>query len=804
MAENKGGAADPERGDGASDGSAGRGARSGFRAAFGPAMHRSEPGSALEPSAERGITDLPFDGADPLEPSAILPAPRGSAARRDPARRDAPRDAARFDRGDAVPAGFAGRAPGLGAGPAPGTAHGMRAGWYPCPSGAAQLRYFDGADWTDETRPDLVAWVHGRRILDMPGVFAYGRSRAAESGPGRRQALTNRQWIRLRNSLIAIPVVIVVLSVVVGYPASVLGLPATPVRYALYAIGVAGCAWAGDWITAGRQLNDRYLARYTGSRRPAAARPAAPGDLWAELREAGFDDAARRLDEEVDEGQLTDVDYVRVARVVRQSARSGSGADPARAAAAERLRPVAEAIEEHGGAAFVHPSLQRDLPVPRLVQHDLITGQARLGAAVDTPRNPTGYQNRWFALDTEVLRTSMLVIGPAGAGKTRSFARPVIEMLGLQTLVGLASVVVIDPSGSAFGPAVLPGFFDVDIDPAASAAPGGPGAGQPKNWGFDLFGGAATPDEAADRLAGALLPPDTVRRDPTADSAARNTLYRIIGAFHEREGRYPMLRELIDACAAAAAADPAGGVPLLNERLRLLDRPALIQLFDGRPRRFSMRQINKPTRVRIALPEGSSPQAASILARLAIAQFVQVVAAPDADRGVFKGLIVDEAGRFVDEYVVQGLQRARAANAGIMLLAQSMSQFPEHLRSAVFTGTGCKAVFAGVEPADARYFAEYWGTVWAAQTTVTTGSGSARTTGESNRPGDKRRDKPVLQALTGNTSVESYRSVATRAVERPVWSVSEIINDVPTGCALVSLSTADGLRTPPVLVNLRG
>jgi hypothetical protein len=217
-----------------------------------------------------------------------------------------------------------------------------------------------------------------------------------------------------------------------------------------------------------------------------------------------------------------------------------------------------------------------------------------------------------------------------------------------------------------------------------------------------------------------------------------------------------------------------------------------------------MRQINRPTRVRIALPEGSSPQAASILARLAIAQFVQVVAAPDADRGIFKGLIVDEAGRFVDEYVVQGLQRARAANAGIVLLAQSMSQFPEHLRSAVFTGTGCKAVFAGVEPQDARYFAEYWGTVWSAQTTVTTGSRNRTDRGTNSAPPEKRRAKPVLQVITGNASVENYRSVATQAVERPVWSVSEIINDVPTGHALVSLSTPDGLRTPPVLVNLRG
>ena len=48
------------------------------------------------------------------------------------------------------------------------------------------------------------------------------------------------------------------------------------------------------------------------------------------------------------------------------------------------------------------------------------------------------------------------------------------------------------------------------------------------------------------------------------------------------------------------------------------------------------------------------------------------------------------------------------------------------------------------------------------------------------------------------------RSVSTRPVERYVWSPSEIINEIPTGHALVSLSTAEGFRTPPVLVDLRG
>jgi hypothetical protein len=197
-----------------------------------------------------------------------------------------------------------------------------------------------------------------------------------------------------------------------------------------------------------------------------------------------------------------------------------------------------------------------------------------------------------------------------------------------------------------------------------------------------------------------------------------------------------------------------------------------------------------------------------------VSQFVQTVASPDTDRSVFKGLVVDDAGRFVDEYVVQGLQRARSANAGLILLAQSMREFPEDLRATVFANTGCKAVFAGVDPQDAAYVADFWGKQWVPETTVTTGQENTTSQGSISGPPERRRSagslgrntkRPgALLQVTGGTSVAQQRSVSTRPVERYVWSPSEIINEIPVGHALVSLATADGIRTGPVLVDLRG
>jgi hypothetical protein len=107
----------------------------------------------------------------------------------------------------------------------PARRQGMREGWYPCPSGQPQLRYWSGSEWTDRTRPDLVSWVHGDRVLDVPGVFAFGRS--ADEAPGARPGpLEPHVWRRARLALILLVPIYLASLLPLGLALSYVGLPA--------------------------------------------------------------------------------------------------------------------------------------------------------------------------------------------------------------------------------------------------------------------------------------------------------------------------------------------------------------------------------------------------------------------------------------------------------------------------------------------------------------------------------------------------------------------------------------------------
>ncbi|MGW2543593.1 ATP-binding protein [Kitasatospora sp. NPDC001574] len=553
----------------------------------------------------------------------------------------------------------------------------------------------------------------------------------------------------------------------------------------------------GRWPEVWRRYAMPLLSRTVTEAEPVTEEEAAEAvrqrDPWVVLRHGGAAAAAARLDGEA----VGDVDYVRI-----QRAWESAQADPA------FLPAFVDQVAARGAAAFAHPSEARELP-GRVERHDLLVGQVRLGTAQDVPKNPQAHRAAGFALDPALLGTSLLAVGPAGTGKTARLARPVAEALCLQALAGTACAVVIGSADADLGPDA---WYDVVI------APGEAGS----RYGLDLYGAAQDPDEAAARLAEALLPDELTAR---AESA-RTALQQMVGPFHAAFGRYPGVRELRALLAGEpealealvkglravgrltsyerdlqqrerqhGRADDPGA--LLADRLALLDRPAFEGAFatdgSGRPP-FAMRVLDHPLRVLVRLPERSHPEAARMLSRLLLGQFVQA-AGVRQDRSLFAGLVVDDASSALDAGVVRGLQRLRGANAGVVLLLRTLVDLPEALRAPLFGAVGCRVAFPGIAPWDGRLFSEAWGTHVVRETAVTlapdTSGGAVRRAGRLGR-----------KALSGTTA--QTESVTTREVERLRWSPSDLAHALPAGHAVVSLTAVSGEQVPPLLVDLRG
>ncbi|MEU2182777.1 ATP-binding protein [Streptomyces thermolilacinus] len=538
------------------------------------------------------------------------------------------------------------------------------------------------------------------------------------------------------------------------------------------------------------------IRRYVRRPRPRTAPPAPPRQGadpadWPELRAAGLAEAADRLAEAARTGALGDVDYARI-----QRAWHGVRTHPGRLAA------FTEAVRAQGPAACAHPSGERDLPV-RTATHDLATGQVRIGTAADHPRNPYARRTTGVALEPALLGTSLLAVGPAASGKTVHLVRPVTESLCLQALANRAAVVAVTAQGAPLAPDEA---FDVVI------AVGRPDA----RHDLDLYGGADDPDEAARTLAEALvgdLVPDS-RRAATA-------LAQLIGPYQAAYGRFPgvpELRELLGGAPqalaelrAAVAGDPAqlreldararqaergdDVAVLLAERVAFLDRPALAGFFrtDGEGRRFSLRAIEHPLRVRVDLPERGHAEASRIVARLLLAQFTEAALAR-ADRSLFACLVLDDATDTITADSVRAIQRLRSAHAGVVLSLRTLQDVPEALRGPLLGAVGCRMAFAGLAPWDGGRFAEMWGTEWVQTRDVT------------NRQIIS--DEPLTKAMhfmrrlvTGRAA--TAEAVTVREVERQRWSASELAHGVPAGHAVLSVTGVRGEHAPPVLVDLR-
>lgn len=554
-------------------------------------------------------------------------------------------------------------------------------------------------------------------------------------------------------------------------------------------------------------LGVRPQTRGDDTSSPGAVQPAAqqivsggPDDpvAWTDVRAAGLVEVADRLGGEVVAGRMNDVDFVRIRR-----AWETVRAEPSRS------RAFADAVRDKGAGACVHPSGARDLPV-RAARHDLLARQVLLGTVQDGERNPYARRGSGIALDPEVLGTSLLAIGPSGAGKTSRLVRPVVESLALQALAGQAAVVVVASTGTALGPDT---GYDVVVR-----------VGDPDSvYDLDLYGGATDPDEAATLLAEGFvgdLPGIDVRRAATA-------LAQLLGPFRAAYGRFPAvpeLRELLDHVPAAIGAlrqaleaagqhrmlreldarerqhgAPADPGPALADRVALLDRPAFAGFFNvaafgttGAGRPFSLRALEHPLRVRVDLPERGHADASRMLARLLLAQF-NAAAAARTDRTLFALLAFDDASHTLTPEAVRGIQRLRSANAGVLLTLRTLDDVPEALRTPLLGAVGCRMAFSGVTTWDGKRFAEAWGTEWVETRDVTHRTVFA--------------DQPLTRAIHAFRKLVSGKAVTTdavtvRQVERERWSASDLAHVVPPGHAVLSLTSVRGERAAPLLVRL--
>ncbi|MEV8229463.1 ATP/GTP-binding protein [Streptomyces sp. NPDC079167] len=566
----------------------------------------------------------------------------------------------------------------------------------------------------------------------------------------------------------------------------------------IYTVIALGVLWPfarlGHWR---RLLADRFGKRTATAPEAPSAPPDAPTpEQWPELRAAGRTDAADALTAEVRTGRMNDVDVARL----RHAYTVGRGHP-------ERLAALTEAVLRTGGAAALHPSGARDLP-RRTARHDLLTGQVRLGGCADDPRNPYARRGSGLALEPALLGTSLLAVGPPGAGKSARLVRPVVESLALQALAGRAAVLAVGAAGAELGP---DDAFDVVVrigDPASA-------------HDFDLYGGTTDPDEAASVLAEGLVG-DVTHLD---SRRAATVLAQLLGPYRAVHGHFPgvpALRELLDGDAAAidalretlragghqamlreleartrqkgGAGDPG---PVLADRIALLDRPAFAPFFatGAGARPFSLRSLEHlPLRVRIDLPERAHAEASRLLTRLVLAQFTAIAAAR-TDRSLFVCLVLDDATQAVTAETVRGIRRLRPVNAGAVLTLRTVDDVPEGLHTALLGAVGCCMAFSGITTWDGKRFSEAWGKEWVETREVAQHAVFA--------------DQPFTRALHGLRKLVTGKAVTrdavtVRRVERERWSASELAYELPAGHAVLSLTTVDGEHAPPLLVDLGG
>ncbi|MET9497387.1 ATP-binding protein [Streptomyces sp. NPDC006552] len=660
----------------------------------------------------------------------------------------------------------------------------------------------------------FLTWLRTPRPAAAPGIWRFGHRPRAAQEPERtptRQLLSGALiaflvgwlvWSLLWNGYLGgwwlLPLYAMIPDSWVS-PHSLASVVVVYLYYALFAVGIAvAVGRLGRWGELWRRFGYpawRSAAPAGPERSPA---PEADPAQWPQLREAGAVAAAERLGADARAGLMRDVDHARIARAW-QGVKRGR----------HTLASFAAAVARDGAAACPHPSGARDLPA-RAARHDLATAQVRIGTAADDERNPYAYRGVGLALGPDLVGTSLLAVGPPGAGKTSGVVWPLAESLCLGALAGRSAVVVVGAAGAGLG---SPDTYDVVVR-----------VGQPDSvHDLDLYGGSTDPDEAAAVLAEALVG-DLADPHPGGDSRRATTvLGQLLGPYFTVHGRFPSvpeLRQLLDGAPTALGAlrtalTEAGHEAMLREldarerqlghpgdvgavladRIALLDRPAFAAFFDtsGATRPFSLRALDHPVRVRIDLPERGHADASRILARLVLAQFMTSAAVRE-DRSLFACLILDDASGVVTPQAVRGLQRLRSANAGAVLTLRTLDDVPRPLRGPLLGSVGCRMALSGLTPWDGQDFAEVWGKEWTEARDVTDRQIIAET------PAGKALHA-VRRVITGRAP--TARAVTVRQVERERWSASDLAHAVPPGHAVLSLTTVRGEHAPPLLVRLR-
>ncbi|XUL91457.1 ATP/GTP-binding protein [Streptomyces galilaeus] len=550
-------------------------------------------------------------------------------------------------------------------------------------------------------------------------------------------------------------------------------------------------AWIGGWWSLARAtLAVRRRAQEGTAVQPVVERHPSQ---WPELRETGHHRAADVLTAEVYGGRMNDVDCARIGHM--WTVAKGSA----------QLDSFADTVLREGGAAWTHPSGDRDLP-GRAARHDLLAQQVRIGQWTTGGRTPLSYGGAGAALGPDTLGTSLLVVGPSGSGKTRHLVRPVVESLGLQALTGQCAVVAVCADGTPLGP---DSAYDIVVrlgDPASV-------------HDLDPYADSDDPDEAAAFLAEGLAGD----RD-MAGQRAETALAQLLGPYRAAYGCFPalsVLRELLEgepsalaALRAALAGDEhavmrrelearvrqSGGASdpglVLADRLALLDRPVFAEFFgrgDTAVRPFSLRAVvHHPLRVRIDVPAHGHEEASRLITRLVLAQFDHVV--HDTGRRHFACLVLDDATGSVTTESVRRMQRLRSQNAGVVLALRTLGDVPEALHGPLHGAVGCRMAFSGVTTWDGSRFAHAWGTEWVETKDVGQYTVFA--------------DQPMTRAMHALRKLVTGRAVTTEAVtvrqvERERWSASELAHEVPPGHAVLSLTTVEGTHAPPSLVDLR-